>query len=289
MQSLLWFMDSFCSFCPELRDLILDVARFVLTHCFIKCPEISQGVFHQLIGTAMGTIFSVVYAIIHMLHVESVVVTRFQPNILLYKRFIDDGLCFWSGTDEDFHEFSNALNQVDPHIHLEWSNLSTSAVFMDLSLRLSGRKVEFEVYSKPGNAYAYLPYNSFHSKHIFSAWIKAELIRLLTHTSDCDKWIQRCRFFWTKLRRRGYNNDFLLAQFSKVKWGDRQGYLLPRCDPPQQDLRCVWSFPNTPGLSNLFQESRLNLSSLNAQIFPTELTKAVKSASRLAALLKPRK
>ena len=31
---------------------------------------------------------------------------------------------------------------------------------------------EFGVYTKPGNAYAYLPYGSYHSRHVFRVWFK---------------------------------------------------------------------------------------------------------------------
>ena len=38
LQSLKWFMETQCDFQEELRDFILILARFVLTHCFISCP-----------------------------------------------------------------------------------------------------------------------------------------------------------------------------------------------------------------------------------------------------------
>ena len=34
---------------------------------------------------------------------------------------------------------------------------------------------EFGVYRKPGNAYVYLPYGSYHSRHVFREWLKAEM------------------------------------------------------------------------------------------------------------------
>ena len=71
LKSLEWFLGAECNFNNELTqqlsDFILTLSRFVLTHCYISCPEISENIFHQVIGTAMGTSFAVVYAIIHMI------------------------------------------------------------------------------------------------------------------------------------------------------------------------------------------------------------------------------
>ena len=93
------------------------LARFVLTHCYITCPEVSQHPFHQLIGTAMVTTFAVVYANIHMIFIEWNIVYSFKQCIRLYNRFLDDGICFWVGSDADFIVFSEApeaLGKGDP-------------------------------------------------------------------------------------------------------------------------------------------------------------------------------
>jgi hypothetical protein len=65
LKSLKWFLETECDFNEQLPNLILDLARFVLTHCYVACPELGTSIFHQVNGTAMGTCFSVVYAIIN--------------------------------------------------------------------------------------------------------------------------------------------------------------------------------------------------------------------------------
>ena len=75
-----WFLNTFCTeFLPDVVQLVLVLARFVLTHCYIACPEVSVNPFLQLIGTAMGTPFAVVYASIHLIFVET--------NAIKYKEF----------------------------------------------------------------------------------------------------------------------------------------------------------------------------------------------------------
>ena len=72
LNSLRWFLQTFCIEYQDdaLKDLLIVLARFVLTHCFITCPEVRVYPFHQLIGIAMGTTFAVVYANIHMIFIE---------------------------------------------------------------------------------------------------------------------------------------------------------------------------------------------------------------------------
>ena len=101
----------------------------------------------------------------------------------LSDRFLDDGICLWHGSDEEFQIFSQAFNKVDPSIKFIWSKLSKLANYLDLSIEISHDSIQYEVFSKPGNAYSYLPYGSFHVRNSFRAWIKALLATALTHSS----------------------------------------------------------------------------------------------------------
>jgi hypothetical protein len=132
----------------------------------------------------MGTCFSVVYAIIHMIYIETDIFRRFKRYISLYTRFIYDGFCAWHGSDEDFEIFAEEFNRADPSIKVAGSVLSYSAEFLDVATEIQGGSIHYEVYSKPGTAYAYLPLGSYHIRSSFPAWIKAELHRALSRSSD---------------------------------------------------------------------------------------------------------
>ena len=287
LKSLHWFMETECDFTAELRDLISVLARFVLRHCYISCPEISTNIFHQIIGTAMGTFFAVVYAIIHMIRIETDIVRRFKRHISLYTRFIDDGICGWHGSDEDFEKFASEFNRADPSIEVVWTSLSHKAIYLDVAAEISGGSIHYEVYSKPGNAYAYLPLGSFHVRSSFPAWIKAELIRRLTRSSDHKRWAKHCQLFFSKLRDAGYGSHFLLAEFAKITWADRVKALSPKILPVNDfGRKCVWSVPNSLGLRSLFRQPELNLAQLDPQIFPAQISKVTKGASRLSTILR---
>ena len=156
-----------------------------------------------------------------------------------------------------------------------------------LPILISARSIEYEVYSKPGNAYAYLQHGSFHVRMSFPAWIKALLTTALTHSSDYSKWSSQCQLLFTKLRQRGFNATFLLTEFAKISWGDRSVALAPKLRKRAPfDNRCVWSCENTPGLQELFRSCKLDLSEIDAKIFPAQLDTVIKGAKRLSTYLK---
>jgi hypothetical protein len=71
--------------------------------------------------------------------------------------------------------------------------------FLDLDIQIvisqGSAAFAYKVYRKPGSAYAYLPYGSYHARHVFRGWLKAELLRLLTHSSSPSIWLEECSIF----------------------------------------------------------------------------------------------
>ncbi len=71
----------------------------------------------------MGISFAVVYAFIHMIRIEADIIRRFKRHISIYTTFIDDGICVWHGSDEDFEKFASEFNRADPPIEVAWTSL----------------------------------------------------------------------------------------------------------------------------------------------------------------------
>ena len=263
MISLQWFMDRHTDFNPTLKDLCLKLAHFVLTNNYVECKELNGTMYQQVVGTAMGTSFSVVYAIIFMIWLETPIIEaeRFRSYIQLYKRFIDDLFIIWTGSVAQLCEFRKALATADSNISLDWTSYKSQeqamdpiaveaheherAVFLDLDMRVkftsvSQRfgttfKVIFRPYRKPGNAYAYIPFNSFHGRHTFRGWIIAEILRLLTHSSEIEFWQEEGMFFYHHLRARGYPRRYLQAVFAEVTW-ERRSQILTRTAKKEGDI-----------------------------------------------------
>ena len=147
---------------------------------------------------------------------------------------------------------------------------------------------EFSVYRKPGNAFSYLPYGSYHARHVFRGWLKAEVLRLLTHSSTPTIWIEECRRFYDHLRRRGYPAAAISSTFRKVSWSQRQHVLNPKMKSENEIFfatyrGCVFPTRNAPGSDQLKGNLDLSLKALQedsegGEIFPARGFFATKSA-----------
>ena len=193
----------------------------------------------------MGTSFSLVYAVIFVIRLESLILEdpRFRRFIKLYKRFIDDIFLIWTGSAAALCAFRHALASADETIKLDLggyerqSNALDPAVvaakregraeFLDLDIcversqaatRTDSWQLKFRPFRKPGNAHAYLPFTSFHARHTFRGLILAELLRLLTHSSTVEIWLEEGEFFYHCVCSRGYPWVFLRAVLREVTW-----------------------------------------------------------------------
>ena len=160
---------------------------------------------------------------------------------------------------------------------------------------------EFRIYRKPGNACSYLPYGSYHARHVFRGWLKAEVQRLLTHSSNPSVWLEECRIFYEHLRNRGYPVKAIDSTFRSINWNQRQKMLeskmLARGKNDAfcaQYSGCVFSNRNAPGTDQLRGSINLSLKELRTEedrqesldIFPPHAFFAVRSALPMGCILR---
>ena len=163
-------------------DFILESASFVLQNNFFKFDDIT---YHQLIGTAMGTIFAPPYACLTVGYLEE---TKLYPElqnyfnanlckliISLYFRFMDDGIIFLP-KEIDIKTFENILQGLHPDIKFTLEEADSVSLrnllyqmlaFLDINVILHETgKLETDVYYKPTNNHDYLDYHSQHASHV---------------------------------------------------------------------------------------------------------------------------
>lgn len=315
-KALQWFMQTHTSITAELQQLYLQLARFVLTNTFVQCKGLPD-IYRQRIGTAMGTPFSVVYANIFMLWFESRLVQKYQHCLLLYRRQLDDIFLLWSGSLVELQQFildfdSDGSGPYKSVIKLEWQNIGStnvlplqsrnslrSADFLDITVfadySTATLRFGYRLFRKPNNAYAYIPRQSYHAKSNFAAWIKAELLRILTHSSKLEFWLEERAFFFNLLRGRGYSYRDLIPTFQSITWTQRTETLRVR-NRNRQDAffetyrACVFTTTLQPGVDQLRRSINLNLSELRASesgsdIFPVKAYFTLRTARRLGSYI----
>mmetsp|Transcript_17042 Transcript_17042/g.46744 ORF Transcript_17042/g.46744 Transcript_17042/m.46744 type:complete len:257 (+) Transcript_17042:1173-1943(+) len=255
----------------------------------------------------MGTAFSVTYATIFMIWLETPIVQEFELFIKAYKRYIGDIFLAWTGPPAELQRFKSRFATADKNISLEWQNNDINhdqkVDYLDLCITVSqqptGKAITLGVFHKPGNSYAYLPYGSFPARHTFKARLKAEVVRLLTHSCNANQWLYECRTFYEHLRARGYPTKAIQEAFHNVCWNDRRRYLYkpPNPSPANEQFftnykGCVLSVDNAPGIEMLKSKLNLSLHAIqqdlegHADIFPSKAFLSIRGAMPLGFYLK---
>ena len=139
-----WFIKEHTTFPEHLRKFFLDLARLVLGNNYVECEGLEgPAIFLQKISTAMGTTFSVTYAMIFMIWLETPIINEFWQHILLYKRYIDDLFVVWSGSLAELSKFRTKFNSANGNISLEWQDGYGDTIDPDLVDQTKLRRTNF--------------------------------------------------------------------------------------------------------------------------------------------------
>ena len=203
------------------KSFILDFAAFILRNNYFI---FDNQMYHQLIGTAMGTIFAPPYACLVVGFLEE---TQLFPKILpavfnaqtcnliedRFYRFMDDGITalphFMS-----IDTFLNLLNKMHPSIQFtitppklceKNSELVQMVNFLAIIIYLSeGGQISTDIYYKNTNTHDYLDFNSHHPIHVKRniPYTLAKRIIVFTtddkkmesHLENLRKWLVKCNY-----------------------------------------------------------------------------------------------
>ncbi len=181
------------------------------------------------------------------------------------------------------------------HTQVNFLDLELSVVRGSPATRMdTSVGITFRPYREPGNAYAYLPFTSFHGRHTFRGWILAELLRILTQSSSPDVWLEEGRAFYHWLVARGYPQWYLRTVFLEVTW-ERRSQILARSKTKNSEFfetyrARVLTLRNAPEWPQLRERLDLKLTALAEStfrdIFPPRAFLAQSNAPRLGSILK---
>ena len=174
MQSLSYWIDKLQAKIPLLKrfskSFVLEAMYIVLTFNYFY---IDSKFYHQIKGTAMGTIAAVIYANLHVARIEhkmfeklpelypSDFITKFLSN---YFRFLDDVFNKWDKC-YDIEPLYLLLNSIDPNIKFIYEAPSEEINFLDVKCSITNDNIKFDIYHKPTNSFTYLHYDSCHPRH----------------------------------------------------------------------------------------------------------------------------
>jgi hypothetical protein len=187
---------------------------------------------------------------------------QFSINFEYYGRYLDDLNGIWKGSDEEFQNFFETMNNIDDDIKWTCGGLGKSVVYLDVVAFEHDGKIAFKLYQKEQNNFLYIPFKSAHSISTKKGWIKGELIRIARNCSSYDYFIYNAFLFYTRLQKRGYPLKFILKAAETFDYKDRDKHLrlTIRDELPTSKIRKIESIiPALPyGITNEEGPHRIN-------------------------------
>lgn len=296
MRKLLW---------PEQKiSTILKVAEFVLTHNIIEFPLCEDHpIFRQVIGTAMGISFSVCYAIIFMIWFEDPLIKEAVEKGYMtwsdYWRFIDDLIFLWSGPRHALAEIMEKMNNRLPDITLTWSAtpdevrqgvFPQQTEFMDLAIWKEDDRWKFKIARKATAAFCYLHPRSCHPEANYKGFIKAEVLRILTHSSSVELARTEIAFFQRNLLKRGFQENELRGVCARIHWEERPQALWGQERSIKQESkdRIFCTVPFSPCTARIGRELRIHAQQEASSEVPQRGTASFCIRSSLGAVIRGR-
>ena len=103
--------------------------------------ELGDEIFHQLLGTAIGTKFAPNYANIFMAELERKLFVNNKFNPLLWLRFLHDISCIWTDGKEKLNEIFEYFNEFHPTIKLAMKKSFSKINFLDVTVSKINRLI----------------------------------------------------------------------------------------------------------------------------------------------------
>jgi hypothetical protein len=159
---------------------------------------------------------------------ERSVISELQPDIYLYRRFLDDLFAYLHESQVD--AFQQRMNSLHSKIKFEFVRHPSEVAFLDLVIHKGKRfeqegRFDLRVHQKKMNLYLYIPYLSYHTEAAKKSWIQAELQRYIRNSSEQDDYVELKMIFYQRLRDRGYPPAFLQPIFNEIFYCDRVYFL----------------------------------------------------------------
>ena len=218
------------------RAHITDIPLTVLKSLFqivLQCNIIrfNDKIFTQITGTAMGTIMAPNYAILFMDKLETAFLESQSIKPLIWKRYIDDILMIWTGTETQLALFLDNLNSFHQNIKFTYEISQTNIIFLDLEIYKgphfqSDNTLSTKTHFKATNTFQYLHFSSCHPRNTFKGIVKGEAIRFLRANTEEKNFTIHIKDLKRHLSYRGYPNTFTNDCLKDITYNKRPQYLI---------------------------------------------------------------
>ena len=219
-----------------------------------------------------------------------------KSNILLCKRYRDDIILLYKGSELEIHQLFESANRSHKHLKFTYEISTEKISFLDTLIYKGGRfefnqKLDIKTFTKKTETFQYLDRTSCHPNSTFKAFIKGESIRHLRNTSDVHEFNQLLYSFKDRLLKRGYKNAEIDETFNEIQKISRKDVLKDKQKKKKRTLVFVTKY--NPGLKHLKKMLLKHWQELNKnprckQIFATKPIIAYKRSRNIGEIVKNR-
>ena len=139
--------------------------------------------------------------------------------IRLWKRYIDDILGRWRGTERQFHMFVSELNRLAAPFGIQFSDvqIGTRVNYLDVQLYLDEEgQIQYCLHRKKTDARQYLNTSSFHPPEIFNSVAFSQMLRIINRNSTDETCVTDLEELKTDLAKCGHIPERLDEMEPKV-------------------------------------------------------------------------
>lgn len=240
-------LDKLYSILNNINPLYKDMAKFICGNNYVTYND---HVYLQKKGLATGTNCAVPLA--NLFLAETLDPLLINEKIQTFRRYIDDIFGIWKGTEAEFIEFFNLLNEASP-IPLTYT-IGKEIVFLDLTITLNDDNIiDYKTYQKIQSRFQYITPKSFHPYHTFKGMIIGELKRLMRNSSKEAFYLSSRSLFLERLARMGFPRFSVIKIFQQYPWNDE--IIPPREKARPLLLTLIIRFTNLPALNKALKDT----------------------------------
>ena len=182
----------------------------------------------------------------------------YDQKPLFYGRFIDDVFGVWVYGEGALLEFFQHANSAHPNIRFTYT-FGKMVDYLDATLRINGQSITSDLFTKPTDTHQYLLPSSDHPPHVHRHLPFGLGMRLRAIVSDDAKLEDRLAELTGFLKARGYSEDLVKSQLTKVQSIPRSQILSSSRRHTKDNnnripLVCRWN-SHLPPLDKLLRES----------------------------------
>ncbi|KAK5644291.1 hypothetical protein RI129_008136 [Pyrocoelia pectoralis] len=176
----------------------------------------------------MGSPISGLLADIYVDHIEEQITQLPEyTHVSLWRRYVDDILCFWTGTMQELTKFFEAINNISNLKFTIETEINNSLNYLDLTLTRNTHNIDYNIYRKPTSTDVIIPFNSSHAPQIKTSSFNFMFHRLLNTPLTLENFNQELATIIQIGKNNNYPLNFMLNIFHKTKKRTMLNHIYP--------------------------------------------------------------